>query len=67
MRREMTRLSELFKEGFDTTDATIMLKVFPNGGWGVYQGAPEPGMMGKELGAYSSAQEMLASLKCLAK
>ncbi len=63
----MTRVSELFKDGFDPADAPIMLRVFPNGGWVVSQGSPEPGLKGRELGAYSSAQEMLDSLKCLAR
>ena len=64
---KMTRVIELFKDGFDPSDGPIILRVFPNSGWVVYQGAPEPGLMGKELGAYSSAQEMLDSLKCLIK
>ncbi len=54
-------------DAFDPTAAPLMLKMFPNGGWIVSQGSPEPGMMGKELGAFSSAQEMLDALKCLAR
>ena len=54
-------------EAFDPTDAPLTHKAFPNGGWVVYQGSPEPGMLGKELGAFGSAQEMLDALKCLAE
>ncbi len=52
---------------FKITDAPLQLEMFPNGGWVVSQGSPEPGRMGKRLGAFSTAQAMLVALECLAK
>ena len=51
---------------FDMAEGPLRLERFPNGGWLVSQGGPEPGFMGKRLGAYSSAREMLDALECLA-
>ncbi len=50
---------------FDMTEAPLRLERFPNGGWLVSQDGPAPGLLGKRLGAYSSAREMLDALECL--
>ncbi len=50
---------------FDPLDGPLVLTSFPNGGWIVTQGVPESGFAAKELGAYSSAREMLFALRCL--
>ncbi len=48
--------------GVFNTNTPIQLRRLSNGGWVVSQAAPERGMMGLELGAYSSAKEMLDTL-----
>ena len=40
-------------------DEPIQIRMLPNGGWVVSQRGMEPGKMGLELGAYSTAKEML--------
>jgi hypothetical protein len=44
----------------------IFLEPMPNGGWVVRGGSTVPGALGRDIGAYSSAADMLDDLKCLA-
>ncbi len=46
---------------FDVNDP-IQLRRLPNGGWVVSQRGMDAAKMGLELGAYSTAKEMLAVL-----
>ena len=48
--------------GVFKTDQPLQLKPMPNGGWVVSQGPADPGFMATDLGAYSSAQDMIQVL-----
>ncbi len=50
---------------FDPLEGPLKLHKFPNGGWIITQGSTYMRMCPKELGAYSSAQEMIAALSCI--
>ena len=45
------------------TELPLVLNPMPNGGWVVSQDVREIGVMGKDLGAYSNAEDMLKVLR----
>lgn len=44
-------------------DMPLMLISYPNGGWTIVQQATEMGRMSKDLGAFTTAGEMLDALR----
>ena len=49
--------------GVFTANEPIQIEMMPNGGWVVTQRDPDRGVMPSNLGAYSSAQDMIDALR----
>ncbi|MGI3163099.1 hypothetical protein [Pseudooceanicola sp. 200-1SW] len=50
------------KIGAFSTEDPLILRMMPNGGWVISQRSDDTRLMDKELGAYSTAREMLDAL-----
>lgn len=55
-------MADFPKIGVFRNDQPIILRPAPNGGWIVSQGAERMGEMASEIGAYTTAKEMLDAL-----